>query len=283
MSRVEEILQVADQVPPFPKVAQQVLKMLENPNTKAKALAEVIQYDAGITANLLKTCNAAYFGLTRKVSSLEDALVVMGHDMLKDIVMASSSASFYKGSAGQGYLLEDGDLWKHSVGVAIMAKSLSRCFPGVKENIAFTAGLLHDIGKGFISSFVADDFQKIMAMAHGGGSSFIEAERQILGVDHAELGGMIIKKWEFDQGMVEAVRQHHAPDALDKGELTALVAISNTLVISMGIGVGADGLAGALEGESLGRFNIDNKTLDTAMSELVFDLEKAEDLINLSR
>jgi len=282
MSRIDEILNIANHVPPFPKVALQVMKMLDDPQVKAKDLAEVIQYDSAITVNLLKTCNAAYFGLSRKVSSLDDALIVVGQDILKDIIMASSSAKFYKGAAGGGYHLEQGDLWKHSVATAVMAKLISIHFDEVEPGVAFTAGLLHDIGKRFLSSFVAEDFQKIVALAHGGESSFIEAEKEIIGMNHAELGGLILEKWEFADDLRLAVLQHHDSDALEKGQLTALLAISNTLVISLGIGVGADGLSSSVQGQGLKRFGIESRDLDKYLSEIVFELEKAEEMLGLA-
>lgn len=282
MSRMEEILNIANHIPPFPKVAMQVMKMLEDPAVKAKDLAEVIQYDAAITANILKTCNAAYFGLTHKVSALDDALVLMGQDALKDILIASSSARFYKGGAGDGYQLEQGELWKHSVAVAIMSKLISRHFKGVEPGTAFTAGLLHDIGKRFLSSFVASDFQKIMDRTYVDGLSFIAAEHEILGMNHAELGSLILQKWDFAEDMIAAVKLHHDPKALDMDPLIALVAMANTLVISLGIGVGADGLSGAMQGEGLKRFGITSLDLDRYMSMLVLEMERAEDLMALS-
>jgi putative nucleotidyltransferase with HDIG domain len=281
MSRIDDILSLVDQVPPFPKVARQVMKMLENENIKVRDLADVIQYDATITANILKTCNAAYYGLSRKVTSIEDALVVLGQQALKDIIITSSSVGFYKGKAGAGYLLEEGDLWKHAVAAAIMAQLLSPQFAGVDKGAAFTAGLLHDIGKRFISGFVGEELKKIVSYAHGEKSSFIEAEKGVIGISHAEFGALILERWDFDEEMVKAVRMHHNPLALEEGGLVALVALSNTLVISMGVGVGADGLAAPMEGESLGRFGITHELLEKAMSELWFELEKAEEMINL--
>lgn len=282
MSRLEEIINIANHIPPFPKVAMQVMKMLEDPKVLPKELAEVIQYDSAITANLLKTCNAAYFGLSRKVSSLDEALVLMGQDTLKDILIASSSARFYKGKAGDGYQLEQGDLWKHSVATAIMARSISPHFKGVEPGTAFTAGLLHDIGKRFLSSFVAGDFQKIMDRTYIDGLSFLEAEHEILGMNHAELGSLILQKWEFPEEMTQAVKLHHDPLALTKDPLTALVAMANTLVISIGIGVGADGLSGAMQGEGLKRFGITGPDLERCMSNLLLEMERAEEMMALS-
>jgi putative nucleotidyltransferase with HDIG domain len=282
MSRIDEILNIANHLPPFPKVALQVMKMIDDPEVKAKDLAEVIQYDSAITANLLKTCNAAYFGLTRKVSSIDDALVVVGQDILKDIIIACSSSRFYKGGAGDGYQLEQGELWKHSVATAIMAKLLAKHFDKVAPDVAFTVGLLHDIGKRFLSSFVADDFAKIVELAYGGNMSFVDAEKKVLGMTHAELGCMIMEKWEFDEELGLAVKQHHDPDALEKGELTALLAIANTQVITLGVGVGADGLTGKLHGEGLKRYGIGSSDLEHYLVELLTEMEKAEEMFALA-
>ncbi|NOX26190.1 MAG: HDOD domain-containing protein [Deltaproteobacteria bacterium] len=282
MSRIDEILNIANHLPPFPKVALQVMKMLNDPKVKAKDLAKVIKYDSAITANLLKTCNAAYFGLSRKVSSLDDALVIVGQDILKDIIIASSSSRFYKGGAGEGYELEQGELWRHSVATAIMAKLLAKHFPKVSPDTAFTAGLLHDIGKRFLSSFVASDFAKIVKLAYGGKMSFVEAEKEVLGMTHAELGGMIMERWEFDEELRRAVRQHHDPDALEKGELTALLAIANTQVITLGVGAGADGLTGKLHGEGLKKYGISSLDLECYLAELLTEMDKAEEMFALA-
>ena len=211
MSRLDEILNLAKHAPPFPKVAQRVMEMIEDPAVKAQDLAEVIQFDEAITANVLKICNAAYFGLSRKVSSLDEALVVIGHDILKDIIVTSSSARFFKGKIGEGYQLEEGELWKHSVAVSIMSKQLSKHVKEVDPGTAFTCGLLHDIGKRFLSTFVADDFRKILEKVAKEKASFVEAEKEYLGTTHAELGGMILGQWGFAPEIQDAVRFHHDP------------------------------------------------------------------------
>ncbi|MBI5558905.1 MAG: HDOD domain-containing protein [Deltaproteobacteria bacterium] len=281
MSRVDEILALVRHVPPFPKVAERVMFLIRDPDVTAHDLAEVIQYDQAITANVLKICNAAYFGLHRKISSLDEGLVVIGHDILKDIIIASSSARFYQGAVGGGYGLEPGEMWRHSVASGIMAKILVRHIAGVDQGSAFTAGLLHDIGKRFLSGFVADELTQIVDKVEKENCSFVEAEKEFLGIDHAMLGGMILDKWEFDQPLVEAVRGHHSPDALEKEALTAIVALSNSLVISIGIGVGADGLASELSGRGLKRFAITLEMLQLCMADLLVELDRAQELLNI--
>jgi putative nucleotidyltransferase with HDIG domain len=281
MSRVEEVLMMVKHVPPFPKVAQRVMELLEDSNTTAAQLAEVIQFDSAITANVLKICNAAYFGLPRKVSSLDEGLVVLGHDILKDIIITSCSAKFYKGNVGAGYELGEGELWKHSVACGIMAKQLIKFFKGVDSSSAFTAALLHDIAKRFMSTFIADEYDAVVGMVAKEHCSFVEAEQKVIGIDHAKLGGMILEKWEFPDEMKKAVENHHDPDALDQGGLTALVALANALVVSMGIGGGVDGLATPIHGEVLARFSISELDIQFLMADLLEEMAKAEELFNM--
>ncbi|MDF1615171.1 HDOD domain-containing protein [Desulfurivibrio dismutans] len=281
MSRVEEILNLLEFVQPFPKVGRRVMDLLADPEVEVKALAEVIQYDQVITANVLKICNSPYYGLARKVSSLNEALVMLGHEALREIIVTSSSAAYFKGEVGAGYALEQGELWRHSVAVGILAKHLVGKIKEVEAGTAFTAGLLHDIGKRFLSAFVSDDFERIMNKVTQEKTSFVEAEKEILGITHAELGGLILQRWDFPPEMQRAVQLHHDPEALAREPLTALVALSNALVISAGIGVGADGLATRLKGEGLRRFGISQPHLDLALVSLMEELEQAEELLQL--
>ncbi len=281
MSRLEEVLMLIEHIPPFPKVAQRVMELLEDPNTTATQLAEVIQFDAAITANVLKICNAAYFGLPRQVSSLDEGLVVIGQDILKDIIITSSSAKFFKGKVGAGYDLGDGELWKHSVACGIMAKLLVSTVKDIDPSSVFTAALLHDIGKRFLSTFIADDFQKIIKLVQEEQFTFEAAEHEIVGIDHAKLGGIIFQKWGFPSEMKDAVENHHEPDALDRDDLTALVALANAIVLSMGIGVGVNGLATAIDGHGLKRFGLDSNKIQLYMVDLLTEMDKAQELLNL--
>lgn len=282
MSRLEEIAALVSHVAPFPKVAVRILTMLDDPTVTARHLAEVIQFDQAIMVNLLKVCNSACFGLPRQVTSVEDALVLLGQDALKEIIITGSSAGFYSGRAGAGYQLEEGELWRHSVATALMARMLARYLDDVDSGSAFTCGLLHDIGKRFLGSLVAEEFQEIMERVGREECSFVQVEREVLGTDHAELGSMIFEKWGFAPGMVAAVRDHHRPDALQLESLTALTALSNSLVITMGIGVGADGLASEMQGAGLDRFGVSMDQLQVHMADLLTELEKARELIELN-
>jgi len=111
--------------------------------------------------------------------------------------------------------------------------------------------------------------------------AFSEAETSIIGMTHAELGGVIMDKWKFPEEIIAAVRNHHDEDVLAKDDLSVVVGLANSLVISMGIGVGVDGLAVRMRGEKLIEMGLDEKNLDLLTADMVIELEKAEDLLHI--
>lgn len=281
MNHLDDILQNVDRIPPFSEVAQKAMSLLEDPNVTAKDLSGVIQYDQALTAGVLKTCNSPYYGLQRKVASVSDAVVVIGHNTLKDVILTCSAVPYYKGEAGAGYGHEAGDLWKHSVAAAIMAKLLMKFFPGVDAGKAYTTALMHDVGKLVLSNFVRDEFTQIMHKVEDGTYSFSEAEQEILGATHAEIGAKIMEKWAFPPDMVLAVKQHHDLDVLMKDPLSAVVSLSNIFVVLAGIGSGIGGMATKIKGEGLKRFGIKSGNLDLLMAELHVEVTKAQEIFEL--
>lgn len=188
MNFVEGILQFVIQLPPFPAVLQRVLHMVEDPKTSAQDVVEVIQYDQAITANILMVANSAYFGLRRPVHSIREALVKIGFNELIEIILTRGSAHIFC-QACQGYNLTEGQLWRHSVACALLSKILSSRAKGESLPAQFTASLLHDVGKIILSQFVKDHFEDIENLVREQNRSFTEAEKEVLGIDHAELGG----------------------------------------------------------------------------------------------
>ncbi|MFO7760706.1 MAG: HDOD domain-containing protein [Thermodesulfobacteriota bacterium] len=281
MSKIEEIFTFVNRIPPFPGIARRVIELLEDPDVSAEYLADVIQYDQAITAHVMGMCNSAYFGFPRKIYSISEALVMLGQSALKDLVMAGAAAGYYEGKAGGGYKLEEGELWKHSVAVGLMAKSLGRYVSDVDLGSVFTVGLLHDIGKSFLSAFVSDDFDRIMERVERDDCSFVSAEYEVIGINHAEIGGIIMEKWEFPDSQIEAVRNHHAPFALTDEPLTALTALSNNLVKSIGIGGDAKGFNAEVREDGLKRLGISRVEMQLCMSDLILEMDKARELVNI--
>ncbi len=281
MSKVDNILTSIDSLPPFPEVAQRAMQVLNDPDSSTRNLVQIIEYDPGITATILRICNSAYFGLPTKISSLHQAVSYMGQKHLLTVLMAGSLLRYHQGRT-PGYDLEQGELWRHSVSCSIASQILARKTGQHQIHELFTAGLLHDIGKLVISIFVEQEFKEIVALARDSGISFLEAERQVLGMDHAEVGGRIVRIWNFPESICRCVEMHHRPnEAPEDDTLTPIIYLADICSIALGIGVGEDGLMYRYYPQVVERFGLSQKDTDHVIAELDEEMGKAEELFKI--
>ena len=211
--------------------ALKLMGLLEQTEVGNQEVVEVLKHDPILTAKLLRACNSASLGFAEGISSVDQAVFLLG--FLRILHMAQVLAL---GDAlavpMPGYAVAANELWRHSVMVAVAAELLSQIgpAPGANPAIAFTAGLLHDIGKLALSQELTAERQaSIRYRVAEHGESRIEAEREVLGADHAEVGGCLLSLWRLPQMIVEGVANHHAPVAQPRGRLSAVVYLANCL------------------------------------------------------
>jgi putative nucleotidyltransferase with HDIG domain len=276
---MESIVAGIESLRPIPQVATKVMSIVNDPRSSMTRLSEVIQYDQSLTANLLKSANSAYFGLSKKVDSLHQAIVYLGMDRVADLVILGAGSANYA-PAQPGYGLESGELWRYSVSSALIARELAERRDLKASHVLFTAALLKDIGKVVLSQHVEKSFEKINLLVSAHGFSFREAEKAVLGIDHAELGGMIARHWRFSGKMIDLITNHHQPmEAVHRRE-AAFVYVADTLCMTMGVGVGSDGLAYRFHKEvleDLGFTDLEYQALIAGFGE---KLSQVEELIN---
>ena len=240
-TKLLNILAKVKSFPSMPEAAAKLLKLLDNPDATAAQIEQILRYDAGLTANLLKLTNSVYFGLPCKVGSVTQAVVLLGWKKLIQLVMASC-VNAVMGKPVPGYDLPAGELWRHSIAVSVAAEDLAKELKVSASEEIFTAALLHDVGKLVLGGFVKEDLEKIEIEASRG-ISFEVAEHMVLGTDHTEVGAQILKNWSFPPALVNAVRWHHDPDSAGKTDtLVDIVHVANILCLMIGIGVGREGL-----------------------------------------
>ena len=243
MTSLQSLMKEIHNLKPIPAVVNQLLTVVDSPDSSMEDIARVIQYDPMITASILKTCNSAFFGLKTPAESIKDAVNMMGTDQVIELALIKSGAEALSGSQ-QGYGLEKGEMWKYSVSSAVVAKQVAIKLGLENKNTLFTAALLKDIGKIILEKHVADGSQKIIHLVKDKQYSFQEAEKEVLGIDHAELGAMIAKMWKFSPKMIKIIRHHHLTDeSMLKDREIAGVYLADCICMMMGNGVGADGLS----------------------------------------
>jgi putative nucleotidyltransferase with HDIG domain len=279
MTSVDAIIQMAKQLPPFPAVIHKALDLINNPNASVQEVVETIQYDQAITANVLRTCNSAQYGLRQPVSSLQDALFFLGFNQLFSIIMGGAVGPTL-GKAVPGYDLEAGELWMHSVSSALMSQIIAKRLNQDPSPLLFTAALIHDIGKIMLQSYVKEQYAIIKELVKDKKTSFLEAERQVLGVDHAELSALITKEWNFPDAIIMAIRYHHTPlSAPSNQDLVYQIYLCNLIAMITGIGGGVDGLSYSGFDQVMSHYRLEEKDIELFIAQLGEQIQKVEAVI----
>jgi putative nucleotidyltransferase with HDIG domain len=270
-----------NRLPAFPGTIHKVTSLINNPDSSLSELVEVIRLDQAITANILRICNSAYFGLRHKVDNVHDAIMYLGKQNVVRAVLAAGASRFFKDTPG--YETEARELWEHAVATALMSQILARKILRREDQQLFTAALLHDIGKIILGEFVSEKYREIKNSMSAKSCSFLEAEEEVLGMNHAQIGGVITAAWHFPQDIQQAIAYHHRPDRhpATTSPMPWLIHLADQGCLIMGIGNGTDGLSYHGLNEAMSRFGFTNKDFEEAMSFLFTELDSARELIGI--
>ena len=282
MTTLQELMAEIKKLKPIPAVANQLLTVVDNPDSSMEDIANVIQYDPMITASVLRTCNAAYFGLKNPAESIKDAVNMLGTDQIIELALIKSGAQALSGRQ-KGYGLDKGDMWKYSVSSAVVAKQVAGKLSLKNRNTIFTAALIKDIGKVILEKHVSSIFFKINDLVQNKEYSFREAEKKLLGIDHAELGAMIAKMWKFSPRMIKIIRNHHLADEnMMKDKEVAAVYLADCICMMMGNGVGADGLSYRFKDQLMKMHGISHADITMIIAEFGVNMQEVETLLKMA-
>jgi putative nucleotidyltransferase with HDIG domain len=230
---------------PIPVACIKILKQLEQREVKNEAIIECLNDDSALTAKVLQACNSSHYGFNGSIVSAEQAVLVLGRDLVVPIVLTMS----LRGTMTipiPAYGFEANELWRHSLATAVVAETFANepFFIGVEPSTAFAAGLLHDIGKvAFAQALEPGLLEAVRNEITKNGLSLIQAERAVLGTDHAEVGAYLVEEWNLPAQIVEAVANHHKPVVKPTVHLSALTCVSDSLVHLAGSSPGWDSYA----------------------------------------
>ena len=240
MKTRDSILLKVRTIPAMPSAVVKLKQYLSDPDVSFDELAKVIEFDPGLTANLLQLANSAYFGWSGRIKTVKEAITRLGTNRIFQMVLCMSVAPLVRKPI-KGYGMEANDLWQHSIATAICAEQIARIQKIPNSEEAFTAGLLHDMGKILLGTFVEIDDRPIKDLIQTGSMSFNEAERNVLGIDHAEAAAELLQYWKLTENVVAAARWHHNPDEADEKfrDIVDLVHVADIICIKMGWGVGS--------------------------------------------
>lgn len=272
MTRREEILSTVSRVVAIPCCATKAAAMLSDPDADMAELAMIIEHDPGLTANLLKIVNASFFGGGKPMLTARAAIRRLGTlQVLQFIISTGVAPSFVRRI--DGYDLAPSMHLQHSVTVAMASRELGRVLGLDAPDHTFTAGLLSGIGKILLGAYVKIDVKPILALAMEQGLSFDRAEDAVLGINHAELGGILLQSWGLPPEITEVVCHHLRPDeSPEPGVVLDLVHIGNALAKMIGVGLGVDGLNYVPSATVIERLGLTAEIVDRVSANVVDEL-----------
>jgi len=243
---LKEILLDVERIEPFPQIAIRVLEISMQETTGPNDLVEVIKTDAGITAKVLTLANSSLQGLRVTISSIEQAGIQLGTKTLVSLVMASAYESFFMG-LGSSTPRSNRSLWEESLANALAAKLVAERDDYADPNLAYTAGLLQNMGLIVLDRFLMRERDEILGLVDMGRNP-LRAERLRLGLDHAQIGARMARKWGFPALLVDAILHHHTPQlAVIDPHLCATTNLAEALTWHV---LGEDGMASLSYGVS---------------------------------
>jgi putative nucleotidyltransferase with HDIG domain len=273
---VAELISRLGDLPTMPDVAMRVLALIRNPNTDMEEISNILSLDQSMSILVLRWANSAYYGLRHPATTVKQAVVVLGQQAVRNVIISSSLASLMNKPL-IGYGLDSGELWLHSIAVAGAAREIAKDKGSVVAEEAYTAGLLADVGK-----LAFEKLLRNVDLSDPGwqGRSFSDLEENFFGISHTKLGAELASRWNLPTQLLDAIEHHHDPIEAGEGrDLAYAVHLADYAVMMLGIGLGRDGLQYALEPAAVEYFNFDEITIEKLTLLIPEFIESAETLI----
>ncbi|MCK9444107.1 MAG: HDOD domain-containing protein [Tissierellaceae bacterium] len=273
---LEYITHKIEDVKAIPEIITRIIGLTDNPDSTVTDVEKLVLRDQALTSKILRLANSAYYGYARRISTISEATVLLGFQAIKGIALASMAKDYMSGEF-KGYSLEEKQLWNQSQTCAIISRYIARELKYPNPEEAYIAGLLRDIGKTILNEHMESEFKEVLSKVSSEGVTFLDAENEIFGYDHAEIGGIVAEKWNLPAVLIDAIKYHHTPDLSNINPvLVSIVHIADAMTMMMGVGIGLDGLSYNFSETALNTLGLDEmevQNIISAVSDLIKDTD----------
>ncbi|SHK66784.1 HDOD domain-containing protein [Rhodothermus profundi] len=231
----EYIYESVRSLPPLPAAVERLLAMSREPEVDFRKVSQVIESDPALTARILRAANSAFYGVSRRVQTVRQAIVLLGHEVIINLALGVSVLNLKRNLLKQ-WPGDPAAFWRHSLSVALLARELARQLKLADSEGAFVAGLLHDIGKLVLLSHHGVVYAQALLAARQSPDPLFLLERELFDVDHAAAGYALCQHWNLPEALAQAVAEHHAEEPPASGTIAELVYDANELIKRLGLG-----------------------------------------------
>jgi HD-like signal output (HDOD) protein len=279
-ARVVETVKKVTTIATLPEVTNQIIKTVEDPKSTAGALHKIVSHDPALVTRILKVVNSAFYGLPGQIGSIERAIVLLGLNAVKNLAVAASLGQLFRGAK-----LCDGftpkDLWTHCIAVGVAARDMAKQMKLPVADEAFLAGMIHDMGILIAMQVHPEQVRQVCDLAKTGEKSFCDLEREVIGMDHQQLGMALAEQWKFPRACQLVAGYHHRPAALSEQNrlLVTLVYAADTICCQSKHGFNLTALGQKLDAAGLADVKLDESMVQRTAANLDELVKTASDML----
>lgn len=281
--KIELKLNNSDELPTLPVIASRIMALTNNPSSSASDITEIISLDQSMTIKLLKLVNSSFYGFPGEISTIEHAVVILGFNEVKNLSIATS---VFNAFSNKGSALKKEGLWRHAAVCAAVSRMIAKELGEKECGMFFVSGLLHDIGRVFLASYMPEALEAVIKKASKSLLPVNIVEEEVHGINHSAIGGILSERWKLPAEITEAIRCHHDPGiARINHTLTAIVSLANSLCHMEGLGslpgVKPTLVSGGLEILKRGNHDLNLNHIEKIVSKLKTEISGIDSFLSI--
>ena len=278
--KLAELLDNISELPTLPTVYLKLNRLLQSSQSNASQISRIIESDQAIASKVLRLVNSSFFGLSRKITQINQAVVLLGFNAIRSAVLSISVLESFQSTSTSNF--DHRLFWEHSIAVGTIARQLAKELRLGMEEEAFSCGILHDIGKLVLDQVLPKKFKKIIETVDARQCTILEAERLILETDHCEIGEYLLEHWSLPHMLVESVALHHSPSILRSNpQMVSLVHLADILARKLQIGSGGDPYIHEINLFAMEELDIEAEDMDSLIETIGEKIQESADLLAL--
>lgn len=274
----ERVLARLKQLPALPSAITELLATFGNEEVDVGSIARKIALDQALTARVLRVANSSFYGLQHKVGTINEAVVVLGFRAVRSMVLAIGINGAFRVDRCPGF--DTRSYLRHGVAVGVTSRLLAAP-TGHNPELAFTGGLLHDIGALVLAANFPESYAAVLDYCKQGDCFLVVAERHILGMDHGEVGGLLADTWRFPPALRQALAEHHAPARAEPGSLAELIHIADAVAHALGYSGADSEMVMPVDGSAWQRLGLDVEKVRRVLPRVVAGVEEADQALSV--